>query len=197
MQEGYGCWCYFGDRHLDRLAKGAPLDEYDRACQHLSWGYECAIVDAEARGEECVPWDVQYEVVPFTAGSDFFSLCEAANAGITDAEIRACAVDACVVETNYVTAIRSLNTDGVPQVDEYYHALSQNAAGFTAADNCFGVDDKASTRSIQCCGSHPDRQPWNSANTGKACCGGEELYNTLTQQCCDQFSTPFVTLGSC
>jgi len=186
MQNGYGCWCYYGDEHLDRLAKGAPLDDYDRACQKLSWGYECAIVDAENRGESCVPWATAYEVVPFTDGLDFVAECTNVNAG------NQCAIDACVVESFYVTTIRRLDDENVEPVDAYIHPN-----GFNSAENCFGVNDRADTRDIQCCGIAPERQPWNAANTGKACCANTILYNTLTQQCCDQFTTPFVTLGTC
>jgi hypothetical protein len=194
MQHGYGCWCYYGDEHLDRLAKGTPLDDYDRACQKLSWGYECAIVDAEARGETCVPWGIQYEVVPFTDGADFVDLCTTANTNSDDvaAADLDCAIDACVVESVYVTTVRALNSDNVDTNDAFIHPN-----GFVSADNCFGVNDRADTRNIQCCGTTPDRQPWNAANTGKACCANSILYNTLTQQCCDEFTTPFVTLGTC
>ena len=42
LQE-YGCWCFFEEKY--GLGKSHPLDDYDAACQQLSYGYECAISD--------------------------------------------------------------------------------------------------------------------------------------------------------
>ena len=32
---GYGCWCFWGDDHTKRAAKGPPLDELDAFCHTL------------------------------------------------------------------------------------------------------------------------------------------------------------------
>merc|ERR1712066_151542 len=54
----YGCWCYFYD-NVGR-GKGTPVDEIDGFCKTLGDGYQCAILDSEAAGESCVPWEVAY-----------------------------------------------------------------------------------------------------------------------------------------
>ena len=51
----FGCWCYFYD-NVGR-GKGTPVDEVDGFCKTLADGYQCAIIDAEAEGESCVPWE--------------------------------------------------------------------------------------------------------------------------------------------
>ena len=59
----YGCWCTFNDDHTfdgNQHGRGAPLDAWDANCRRLKEGYECAMIDAEERGEECVSWEVTY-----------------------------------------------------------------------------------------------------------------------------------------
>merc|ERR1712035_308095 len=55
----YGCWCYFDSDH--GKGKSQPVDDVDAICKMLHEGYECAILDAEEAGEECVPWEVDYD----------------------------------------------------------------------------------------------------------------------------------------
>merc|ERR1711879_31934 len=54
----YGCWCYFYNDH--GRGKGQPVDESDGFCKTLHEGYDCAIRDAEDRGDACTPWEVAY-----------------------------------------------------------------------------------------------------------------------------------------
>ena len=53
----YGCWC---DLTSYSRGKGKPVNFIDEVCKTLILGYECAIMDAEARGETCIPWEELY-----------------------------------------------------------------------------------------------------------------------------------------
>lgn len=58
----YGCWCYFGnDRKGLNYGRGDPIDVWDALCKQLQEGYECAVIDAETRGETCEPWNTSYD----------------------------------------------------------------------------------------------------------------------------------------
>ena len=58
----YGCWCNFdSDKHnMAGRGRGKPMDDWDASCRVLQEGYECAAMDAEARGDDCEPWAVGY-----------------------------------------------------------------------------------------------------------------------------------------
>merc|ERR1712039_573566 len=64
----YGCWCYFYD-NVGR-GKGTPVDEIDGFCKTLADGYQCAIIDGEAEGQSCVPWEVAYNAGAHKAQTD-------------------------------------------------------------------------------------------------------------------------------
>ena len=55
----YGCWCYFQNDH--HKGKGQPTDGIDSLCKRLHDGYTCAMIDAQAMGDTCVPWEVTYQ----------------------------------------------------------------------------------------------------------------------------------------
>ena len=55
----YGCWCYFDEKHGQ--GKGHPVNSIDKICRDMAHGYDCAIMDAAADGDnDCVPWEVNY-----------------------------------------------------------------------------------------------------------------------------------------
>merc|ERR1712071_434045 len=58
----YGCWCLFDDIQINQAGRGRgpPVDRWDDNCRSLQQGYECALMDADARGEPCVPWEQDY-----------------------------------------------------------------------------------------------------------------------------------------
>lgn len=85
----YGCWCM---PLAGNYGKGPPVDEFDVLCKALHDGYQCAVQDAQLRGEVCVPNEVRY--FDSYDGRDIDEIrsdCEAAN-------VDACAQDACKVE---------------------------------------------------------------------------------------------------
>ena len=42
--------------------KGTPVDEVDGFCKVLADGYQCAILDLEAQGTTCIPWEEVYRL---------------------------------------------------------------------------------------------------------------------------------------
>ena len=72
----YGCWCF---PTAGNYGKGPAQDSFDTLCRSLSDGYDCAIQDAQLRGEVCVPNEIEYDdpniggnlnALPSTANSD-------------------------------------------------------------------------------------------------------------------------------
>ena len=53
-----GCFCYFNENHSK--GKGQPQSKVDGWCKQLHEGYECAIMDSENEGYDCIPWEVDY-----------------------------------------------------------------------------------------------------------------------------------------
>jgi hypothetical protein len=174
---GYGCWCYFGDNHLLKEAKGVPLDDIDEACHGLSRGYECAIRDTDG----CIPWNVDYEIVPFGIGSDFFDLCTTANAALGK-----CAIDACAVESEFVSTIQDAFNTGTSVEPTFVHSDPNFEANIKDVD-CVG-NSAGNDFDIQCCGVVPTRYPFNILAPNKQCCtdGTDEtqVFNNAFEQCC-------------
>ena len=69
----YGCWCHFDENkyNIAGKGKGTPMDAWDANCRTLSEGYECAVMDGLAEGEECAPWSVPYETGRFSKITHF------------------------------------------------------------------------------------------------------------------------------
>merc|ERR1712032_960656 len=115
----YGCWCYFYD-NVGR-GKGTPVDEIDGFCKTLGDGYQCAIIDSEAAGESCVPWEVSYN--PGTgAGVNLRDSCNSLNDNN-------CARYGCAVEGQFVDSLFAFLLSG-SQID--YNTYGHNN-GFDAS----------------------------------------------------------------
>lgn len=185
---GYGCWCYFGDDHLDRSAKGPTLDAYDEACNKLSRGYECAIKDGEARSETCLPWNTQYEQVTTVVGQDHLDLCTTANSGNGQ-----CSIDACAIESLYVSLFQDLrNNQNLAFTDEFKH---DNAAWpAIEAAMCVGPSG-GDNADIQCCGAVPTRYPFNVNSPVKECCENTQIFNNVFFTCCNDGQGTVVGTG--
>merc|ERR1712241_1643249 len=148
----YGCWCYFYD-NVGR-GKGTPVDEIDGFCKTLADGYQCAIIDGEAEGQSCVPWEVNYNAGA-GQGPDRFASCQTNNPGDS------CAARACSVEGIFVDNLFAFLISGTPV-----------KAGIK------GVSGEKS-----CCGGYPNRFPFKTLDGDRACCGSR-TYNTQLLNCC-------------
>merc|ERR1712228_792996 len=145
----YGCWCYFYD-NVGR-GKGTPVDEIDGFCKTLGDGYQCAIIDSEAAGESCVPWEVTYS--PGTgAGVNLRDSCNTLNADN-------CARYACAVEGQFVDSLFAFLLSG-SQID--YNTYGHNN-GFDPSHN-EGCPVKPGVKGVSgeksCCGAYPYRFPF-------------------------------------
>lgn len=186
---GYGCWCYFGDEHVERNAKGPPLDALDNLCHGLSRGYECAILDDAA----CVPWDVDY-----FAPDDILAVAETkeAIAAVCEAENNnadSCQYMACAVEQWFIRQWRG-NPAGIDDLIDPLHKHSD--AGWQVIEDSQCVGPPVGTqRQIECCGVYPTRYPFNTLAPNKDCCTKPNaadpanpiqtmVWNDAFEQCC-------------
>jgi len=180
---GYGCWCYFGDDHIERRAKGPPLDTLDGFCHTLSRGYECATIDIDG----CVPWDIDYNTaddltaVPDTK-EDVAAMCQTENGGVDNT----CQYFACAVEGWWLKQVKIAGDLPALIDDTNKHSDADWDAKRTAM--CKGPA-VGNDRQIECCGIYPERFPYNTLAPNKVCCtdgSGIQTYvaNTAYEQCC-------------
>jgi len=165
----YGCWCTFNDDHTfdgNRHGRGAPLDAWDANCRRLKEGYECAMIDAELRGEECVSWEVTYPTLGSgTATNIIESVCATVNSG------NQCAIDVCIVETHFVNAIAEFIIPGQPaglaSLDNVNADYVHDSINFDFDAQCPAKTGMPSNEKA-CCGTHPERAPYKTMN--RQCC---------------------------
>jgi len=166
----YGCWCYFNEDH--GKGKSQPVDDVDAICKMLHEGYECAILDAQEAGEECTPWEVDYDST--SAGFDsIVEECTSRNADKT-----ACAVNSCIVEQWFVVSIFQSFLGGNQHTPNNLHI------------NGFDVDNECPTRpgtasEHSCCGLYPYRHPFKTYGGARSCCGSKTYDNSILSCCAD------------
>merc|ERR1712066_128059 len=170
----YGCWCYFYD-NVGR-GKGTPVDEIDGFCKTLADGYQCAMIDGENEGQNCVPWEVVYQ--PGSGqGPERFQTCQDANPD------NSCAARACSVEGIFVDNLFAFLVSGT-QIN--YEAYGHNDSEFDPATDS-GCPVKAGVKGVSgeksCCGAYPNRFPYKTLDGDRACCGSR-TYNTQLLNCC-------------
>jgi hypothetical protein len=170
----YGCWCYFYNDH--GRGKGQPVDESDGFCKTLHEGYECAIRDAEDRGDACTPWEVTY-VSGINQNAGVAAACADFNAG------NDCAIAACTVEGYYVETVFAFAFSGSsPDFDQFSHANGFDADPTQGCPVKKGAGGNYSPER-SCCGSYPHRFPFKTLDGERACCGSR-TYNTQILKCC-------------
>jgi len=168
--DNYGCWCFFQENHGS--GKGSPLDEADRICKALHHGYDCAILDVlDASGDECIPWEVDYNAGTSFGIDGIKDSCETLNPDSL------CAQFACMVEGVFVVKmIQTFITFGAINPAN----LPQN--GFDFRSSCIvdgGTDNKTDDR--ECCGLLPFRYPYKPID--RECCG-PATFDPSLQDCC-------------
>lgn len=167
--DGYGCWCYFDDMH--GKGKSHPVDEVDAFCKALHEGYECAMIDSDNEGAEdaCVPWEVSYVAAAIGETEDIVDQCNERNEDN-------CARRACMVETQFVTAIFRMSIAGGKMNEEQNHAN-----GFDVEENCPTTPGSPSEK--DCCGQYPYRHPFKTYGGQRSCCG-MKTYDITVLNCC-------------
>lgn len=174
----YGCWCAFDDDHS--LVGGDVQDHFDGACKALHQGYDCITADV---GDTCsTPWSESFGVPNLFTGdmSDAtlsLSECTARNAG------NECKIKACQVEMNFISyVIKSIfqqpGVDHTPPADSLAHTnldfentcikastvIDVVAGGGGGVGGGVGGGDGGgvAVSSAVCCGTYPQRLPYNS-----------------------------------
>lgn len=121
----------------------------------------------------CDPTTVFYiDAVGFGGGNvdSIESLCVQANTAFGQ-----CAIDACIVEGNFVARyfeLLQLQADINP---DYKHGNGK----FVVNQECPTNPGSASER--KCCGSYPNRYPYRTLNDQRKCCGST-TYSKITPQ---------------
>jgi len=200
----YGCWCYFDKDH--GKGHGQPVDEFDSYCQHLHQGYDCAMMDARAKGEpECIAWETDYSIENIYTRMNIFSECKVQNKG------NLCAINACTIELNFIFFLfEKYFMNSYPALD-YRHSLGFNPSttchskesklrslevaefggGNKRRGNGRGNDDDENDEEpivqekpvMECCGEYPYRHPYKPEEGLKGCCGNK-TYSTKLLTCC-------------
>jgi len=187
--DSYGCWCYFQDNH--GKGKGTPANEVDNQCKILHDGYTCILMDAELEGEDCTPWDVQYNSA---SGLGLLANDDANNATLEDAlrfkckkvnKRSNCAARACMVENYFVVRMVRLFLHSVP----FDPSLKHDLGHFDPKVDCPTKEGVKSDK--ECCGEYPLRFPYKHLNGDRACCV-DRTYNTNVLMCCDDGSVKIV-----
>jgi hypothetical protein len=190
MASGYGCWCFFGDQHLARNAKGAPADRMDELCKQLHNNYECLLQDFEQLGlGECYGWQEDHAInflqTATTTDQQLVDGCTSQNSASV------CKTNACIIEAAFVRDFGILMDGGdfTPLSRGFHYRM--NADGqleenpnheFFRQDNCYGVPGRDNP-APRCCGSFPNRLVFNANIRG--CCNENELYHFgNNMECC-------------
>lgn len=171
----YGCWCYFQDAH--GAGKGKPVDEIDVLCKRLHDGYTCAIMDSMDMGEECVPWDIEYNSAIGSGMifnmdiSTIRSECDAQNPDT------GCPNWVCKIEGYFLQQLILYFTHGGSINQDFRHAV-----GFNPDVDCPVSTGIKSEKA--CCDEYPLRFPFKTYNGSRDCCLSK-TFNTNLYQCCD------------
>merc|ERR1712179_604546 len=166
----YGCWCNFDEdmTNMPGKGRGTPKDDWDESCRQLQEGYRCAMMDAEARGELCEPWNQVYPSPGHALDQSFIRpVCEMVASTTQDQ----CTIDACIVETFFVDRVAHAIIPGaavgftnLDRIDDNY----MHANGFVPEMEC--IKHGRGSVEKECCGVHPRRFPYGVVN--KMCCNG-------------------------
>merc|ERR1739848_679087 len=174
--EGYGCWCYFYEKH--GRVRGAPVDELDGFCKILHEGYECSMIDSvEAGDDDCVPWEVSYIAAVGGTEDQIREGCINNNPNNT------CAQNACSVEGYFVENLVALALSG-NAAD--YDSFGHTQGGFDAIEQCPTKKGNGGGEK-ECCGNYPLRYPFKVLDGDRACCG-TRTYKTSVLSCCNDGS---------
>jgi hypothetical protein len=185
---GYGCWCYFEEMH--GKGKSHPVNDVDAFCKLLHEGYDCVMMDTEALGQDCVPWEIDYN----TGASSLDTLVEKCHAKNIDLFWPGgegfCATQSCIVESWFVQNIAQMFI-GANALDE----SKRHTNGFVVDDECPTTKGEASEKS--CCGVPPFRHPFKTYGGSRDCCGSKTFDVSLLICCGDGVNEPYKAKNVC
>jgi len=165
----YGCWCYFEESTYVK-GKGVPTDDYDRECKKYNQGFQCIMMEDAT----CSPYSKPYSQPPnlAMAGLGFANVdieteCAVLNAGDE------CAIDTCVVESNFALAVTKLTSGGVSLTVSSFHT-----AGFPLDSTCTPIQSNVQGPRDSCCGEYPTKFPFRSLGGLQECCSDGKVRAT-------------------
>ena len=180
----YGCWCYFQNDH--HKGKGQPTDGIDSLCKRLHDGYTCAMIDAQAMGDTCVPWEVTYQSATgagLAISMDLNTIrteCDNQNPNTND-----CVNWACKIEGYFVQQLLFFFVQG-GQIDQN----SMHSNNFDPNVRCPVSQGTKSER--ECCDQQPLRFPFKTYGDRQCCVN--RTYDVNIFQCCADGS---LAIGAC
>jgi len=165
----YGCWCVFGSTTNTLTAGGKTNDVVDEICKSLQLCYRCADLDSKGEGKgSCNAENISYSSsigINLLGPLPFSITC---HDPADSCEHRSCMCDSKFI-SDFITA--------APTPEPMYKHPS-----FDFNASCTTVESHA-TR--ECCGSYPDRRPYNAdPNSSMECCHEVTIYNTDYLTCC-------------
>jgi len=172
----YGCWCFFESSHGQ--GRGKPVDELDTYCKALHDGYECIMADAEAQGQECVPWEIPYNSAFGTGIPTGLTMQGLSDECDTNNPANSCAQWTCKVEGWFVQQFFLYSTNG-----GVINAAYRHENGFDNGPNAGCPISEGHQSDKACCGTYPQRFPFKTYDGARDCCN-THTYNTNLFQCC-------------
>lgn len=188
----YGCWCNF-DQSSDKIAygRGKPVDAWDQLCKNLQGSYECAVIDAKARGESCDPLTLDFAIEDYDAAQSAYKMkygtdpwawaqsdpSDVKQFGLTDplwmcsVQDDRCKTEVCIAEYWFLmeawSMIFTLENDlniasGQPElIEQLMTANTFLEDGFDRDANC-PANGNGNDSGKQCCGNWPRRHSFKS-----------------------------------
>lgn len=164
----YACFCQFGDDA--GTGQGTVQNEMDGACKKLNSCYKCAKIDSLSEAEICKPGDTDYKVdVNKAFFQGVYATCQENNPD-------QCAVNVCTCEVKFIKDVLALFFSSYQFDPSLHHDIWTKHK-----EVCLAQSNGPSV--LECCGSYPDRTPYN-VNGATECCNNEHLYNSNNLQCC-------------
>lgn len=168
---GYGCWCNFGAALT--TGAGTPVSPFDAICQSMQGCLRCARRDGIDGGYDCDPKEHDYHASFRFIPSDTSMAGDCASANPDDT----CGTHLCTCELQLINDLLETIWSGVVYSDEFMHNK-----GFDPEANCPSGGPNADQH---CCGKYPWRWPY-SGDSKDCCVSVQEIFNPLSQHCCDE-----------
>jgi len=164
---GYGCWCSFLIRHDLRPRNKEPSDKIDEICRKWSKCHECSSIDSyyqcSAQGHDIYQVQGIIATGKFTCASNEDS----------------CALRSCECDTELVYKLSDLLAND----PKNFNIMNSYEKGFSPYSQCIEKRMMSDRKSDKCCGEFPDRFPFWSNMSQKACCGSK-TYDVNLFDCC-------------
>lgn len=188
--QNYGCHCFPGQSRAT-IGKGPTVDAQDGLCRDLARCHRCVSMDHNSRPGHFDVVDPSFAKYRFKIVDNDVSCQRNTDKG-KHQSLR----DLCECDAKFAREIAAIWTDA--SYNRYFwhfpKSIRKQAKGkelpaidqpddypkFDFDGTCVGSEGG---QADSCCGTYPDRLPFDSAS--KSCCQNNSLYNNLLQTCCN------------